>query len=61
MKLKGFFIDPEGKVRRGVPGFVIDEDGGEKPDFREHNTGISYPRDAEKASDDKATDEKPSE
>lgn len=60
MKLKGFFIDPEGNLRRGMPTWVIDEEGNEVPVSREHNTGITYPRDVEKASDDGAADERPS-
>lgn len=54
-KLRGFFFDPEGNLRRGVPVIVEDAEGNEIPAYREHNTRIVFPRtprEGEKTRDD---------
>jgi len=43
IKLRGFFVDPEGNLRRGVPIIAQDEEGNEITVNREHNTGKVFP------------------
>lgn len=52
IRLRGFFADPEGNLRRGVPTWTIDAEGNETPVFREHNTGMVFPRAVEETPGD---------
>ena len=48
IKLRGFFMDPEGGIHRGVPTWTVDDEGNETPVYREHNTGKAFPREEKK-------------
>ena len=42
--LRGFFTDPDGNLRRGVPTWTLDEQGIEHPVNLEWGTNTVYPR-----------------
>jgi len=44
IQLDGFFLDPDGGLRRGVPTWVIGKDGEDIPVFLEFNTDMVFPR-----------------
>lgn len=44
IKLHGFFVDPDGNLRRGVPTWTVDEAGNETPVNLEWGSHKVYPR-----------------
>lgn len=44
VRLHGFFTDPQGGLRRGIPTWVKDEEGNEMPAYLEFGSNTVYPR-----------------